>query len=571
MKRYIRISFIITFVLTMIIILSAFFVLFRREITISIRDSLKITANAVKIIEMPPNADAHDFAQKLSHSGQHLRVTLIDYTGRVVSDSERDEKAMENHASRPEFIEAVKNGYGEDIRISETTHITSIYVSVPLDARYIIRLSLPVSTTMSFMSTMIFVTVLVCIMLLIFIYIFSIRFSQKLIEPFNQISSVLSALVDGSYNESMITSPSFPELYPALSNIRTLSSTLQSNVKEILTKKAQLDNLLKVAEDGILLIAEDGSIISINDAARSILSVPARAANFRTVCRSNDLAELVSLTLQDGSSRVWELDMLETRGHYYRVFINSAKYDQNVLGAVIFISDITEIIRLERMRSEFFANASHELKSPLTSIRGFSELMAADMVPSEEMRRDYARRIMDESERLLSLINDLLHLSELESVKANPRFFKMLDIHSIAEEVCLQLDTQASMKNINLCIKGDGTLFAEQEPIYELLYNLVDNSIKYGRDNGETLITIEETSTALILNVLDSGIGIPQEHLTRIFERFYKIDSARSRKLGSTGLGLAIVKHTAQRYGGTVKAESVVNKYTKMTVQFKKA
>lgn len=570
MKRYIRISFIITFVLTIAIVIGASFTLFRREITDTVRESLKGTVTAIQISEMPPGIDPQSFVKKLSSSSEGLRVTLIDYDGTVVSDSERAAGSMENHRVRPEIAQAIQAGYGEDIRKSETTGITSIYVAVPLDETYLIRLSLPLSTTYSFLRAMAPVTIVVCLMLLIFIYVFAEHFSRKLIAPFHKIGTMLGDLVRGNYHDAAIT-PAFPELEQSLANIRTLAGKLQSNVEEIREKKAQLDNLLHAAIDGIILLSGDGSVISINAAARNILTAPAEVVSFRGICRIPELTQEVMATLHDGAPRVYEMDLSDTRGRYYRVFINPAKDEHGVLGAILFLSDITEIVRLERMRSEFFANASHELKSPLTSIKGFSELMAAGLVDDEAQRRDYASRIVKESERLLTLINDLLHLSELESVRANPLTFEQLDLRALTAEVYSQLEARAVEKDIALSIEGYATLCAEKQPIFELIYNLVDNAIKYGREHGKCIVKLFEDEKKCELRVYDNGIGIAPEHQTRIFERFYKTDRSRSRKMGSTGLGLAIVKHTAKRYGGTVAVQSEPGVYTEMIVAFEKS
>ena len=320
----------------------------------------------------------------------------------------------------------------------------------------------------------------------------------------------------------------------------------------------------------IFLLSGDGSVISINTTARNILTAPSEITSFRGICRIPELTQAVAATLRDGAPRVCELDLSDTRGRYYRVFINPAKDEHGVLGAILFLSDITEIVRLERMRSEFFANASHELKSPLTSIKGFSELMAAGLVEDEEQRRDYANRIVKESERLLTLINDLLHLSELESVRANSLTFEQLDLRALTAEVYTQLETRAAEKDITLSMDGYAYFRAEKQPIYELIYNLVDNAIKYGREHGKCVVKLFEDEKRCELRVYDNGIGIAPEHQSRIFERFYKTDKSRSRKMGSTGLGLAIVKHTAKRYNGTVAVHSEPDVYTEMVVTFEK-
>lgn len=565
MKRYIRVSFMITCALTIALLLGAAFALFRQEITSTVRADLRGMAAAIQTSEMPEHIEPQAFAQKLSTSENDLRVTILTHDGIVVGDSAGRANDMENHSARPEIQAAIAGEVGEDMRKSETTGVTSLYVALPLNAQYLLRLSLPVSATYAFLHTMAPVTLLVCMMLLIFAYVFAEFFAKRLMLPFQRISLVLGRLARGKYQNEPIT-PDFPELAQPLDDIRTLAGKLQQSVAEIRESKAQLDHLLQAATDGILLLSERGGILSINSAAQTILAAPPDAATFRGLCRFPELTHAVQTTLSDGLPRVYELDQTDTRGKYYRVFINPAKDEHGVLGAILFLSDITEIIRLERMRSEFFANASHELKSPLTSIKGFSELLAAGLVDDPAQCRDYAGRIVRESERLLSLINDLLHLSELESVRANPLHFEKLDLRALTGEVFRQLEERAAARDISLSIAGDACVMAERQPIFELIYNLVDNAIKYGKEHGSCLVTLSEDAAGSTLRVRDNGIGIAPEHQPRIFERFYKADRAHSRANGSTGLGLAIVKHTALRYGGTVSVRSEPGQFTELCV-----
>lgn len=230
--------------------------------------------------------------------------------------------------------------------------------------------------------------------------------------------------------------------------------------------------------------------------------------------------------------------------------------------------DYAEIIRTQQMRSDFVANVSHELKSPLTSIKGFAELMSSGLITSPDRQRDYLQRIVSESDRLLNIINDILHLSEVENVKADPAQLEQVDLSRLTFEVFQSLESLAAGKCITLTCSGNGTVAAKAKEMWELIYNLVDNSIKYGQECGYVKVLISSQEGGVSLSVSDDGIGIPEEHLSRVFERFYRVDKSRSRKSGGTGLGLSIVRNIAVKYKGTVSIDSHLGKGTKITVRF---
>ena len=567
MKRYIRIAYLVTFFLTILVVLTASFTLFTRENAASARRSLQGIIGAVKATGLPQDLDRADVARQLSLGQGQLRVTILDSQGIVLGDSAVDAQAMENHLSRPEIEECLKNGYGEDIRASETTGVRSLYLAARMQDGELLRLSIPLSATRDFVTGMLPTTLVVCLVLFLFIYCFSEWFSGRLTGAFARVGNLLSGLVrTGEYREEPEEQPVFSELVPAMRDIRSLAQRLQDGVAQIERKQAELDTILKTALDGIVLLARDGQVVLINDAARRILSAPMDAETFRGICRDGELRDQVEAALKDGAARTWELDMGLTRGKYFRVFINPARDHSGITGAVLILSDVTDLVRLERMRAEFVANVTHELKSPLTSIKGFAELMQAGLVADSETQADYLSRILYESERLLSIINDILRLSELESVR--PTALKEVELSEIAGAVRKLLSERAEQRGIEIRIAGKGCIWAETEPVRELLYNLVDNSIKYGRENGWINITIRNENRHVILCVEDNGIGIAQEDQPRVFERFYRADKARGRKSESTGLGLAIVKHTADRYGGTVRLQSELGKYTRIEVCF---
>lgn len=290
------------------------------------------------------------------------------------------------------------------------------------------------------------------------------------------------------------------------------------------------------------------------------------------VCRDIALLEKIKKTFRSGKESHAELDMRNKNGRVYRCIVSPAKSKEGLTtGAVLFLSDVTEIIRLERVRSDFAANVSHELKTPLTAIKGFSELMDAGLVADEEKKREYIRLIMKESDRLMGLINDILKLAELENATEEPQRLEIVSLGNIVKEVQVVLEGKARERQVTLSACGDGSIRADQERIREMVINLVDNAVKYNRPGGRVDVSVRQMDGKVILTVADTGIGIPLEHQERVFERFYRVDKGRSRKSGGTGLGLSIVRHTAEHYGGVVALESEEQVGTRITVTFPKA
>lgn len=419
------------------------------------RASLKMTAQAIKVSELPDSVDYSSFAKSLANTNENLRVTLIDFNGVVVGDSVANFVHMDNHLDRREVESAIANDYGEDIRISETTGTPTIYSATKVDETIIVRLAYPVLVTYRFLFIILPIVLVLCVYLLFFVNSFVDKFSRKLLLPLEEINNTLEEK-DYSNHEGEIKT--FHEAEPVLNNISFL----------------------------------------------------VRKLNY----------------------------------------------------------DFEEINRTQQMRTDFVANVSHELKSPLTSIKGFAELMASGLIKDQQKQKDYLERIVTESDRLLVIINDVLRLSEIEGTKIVRDKMERLDLYKLSTDVLRTLESLATKKNIRLGVQGTGIIMAIQKDIYELIYNLVDNAIKYGKDNGRVEIEIIVDEKNVCLKVRDDGMGIEENELSRIFERFYRIDKSRSKKIGGTGLGLSIVRNIAVKYGGGVSVKSEPLRGTEFTVKF---
>ena len=304
------------------------------------------------------------------------------------------------------------------------------------------------------------------------------------------------------------------------------------------------------------MLDRDFNILSINNVAAKLFAGARKTQNFERICRIPQLLGKIGETFSTGAASHIRLDMKNRNGRVYRASVSPAREEGRVAYAVVLISDETELLRLERVRSDFVANVSHELKTPLTSIKGFAELIQTGMVTDEKKVDDYLLRIGAESERLIALIDDILRLSELENIDRAKLLLARVDLGDLAVQTAGTLESQASDRGVSIRVEGSGIIRADAERIRELLINLVDNAVKYNRPGGHVWVNISGDEKSVRLSVKDDGIGIPLEHQDRIFERFYRVDKGRSRKSGSTGLGLAIVKHTAELYGAAVSLSS---------------
>lgn len=445
MKKYIKTTYIAYFLLIVMVVICATFYMFYNAKKAHIKENLEMISQAIKIREIPEDVNLSAYSQALAKTNENLRVTIIDGEGTVRGDSEVDITTMDNHRSRVEVDMAIRNGFGETIRTSDTTGIKTIYSATKIDDNTIIRLSYPLVVTYDFLSTMMPVLFFLTMIMLKFINSFANSFSQKLLLP--------------------------------------------------------LENINKLLETKQQIKVDKGSKIKSFEEVEPILN---------------------------------NIDYLIRKLNY----------------------DFTEMEKTQQMRTDFVANVSHELKSPLTSIKGFAELISSGLVPSKEKQDDYLRRIVDESDRLLHIINDILRLSEAESVPLDSKPLELVSLDKVANNVMKSLESLGAEKNTMLIVTGKGSIQAVEKDVWELIYNLVDNGIRYGVKNGFVQVKIETIQENIVLTVQDNGIGIEKEHLPRIFERFYRVDTSRSRKSGGTGLGLSIVRNIAVKYGGTVAVDS---------------
>lgn len=396
------------------------------------------------------------------------------------------------------------------------------------------------------------------------------RVVREVMEPLRRITEVAQRMAEGDLEQEIRIS-SRDEIGILAASLNNMARRLKENIDQITEERNKLAAILSSMDEGVLAIDRQGNIILINPVVEKLFRVTAEEAvgrNVIEVIRNYELERLIRKALEENIHQAVEMSFLMPDPRIFRVQLVPLRRGEEMAGIVVVLRDISELRRLEQMRSEFVANVSHELRTPLTSIRGFTETLLDGALEDPTVARHFLQIIHDEAERLTRLINDLLSLSTLESRRREPNR-KLLDWHRLVGEVVSMLAPLVQGKNLEVEVKVAEDLPpvpADRDMMGQMLINLLDNAIKYTPDGGKIKVAVWGEGDNLVLQVADTGIGIPPESLPRIFERFYRADKARSRELGGTGLGLAIVKHIVEAHGGRIEVESRVNGGTSFTV-----
>ena len=484
------------------------------------------------------------------------RITLISADGKVIFDTAADAESLGDHSDRKEFIEAVQNGFGTSERYSDTLSEKTIYYAVKLSDGSILRISATEYTVVTILIGIIQPIALIIILAVIISAVLSSRISKSIVRPINDID------LDFPENNDV-----YDELSPLLKKISLQNKIIAEQLKEAAKKQEEFRLITENMDEGFLVIDKDMQLLTYNTSALRSLDIPQNTPveniNILSFNRTRNFREVIEKSLS-GQRAEEEMQLFEKT---YNLIANPVKEDGRTIGAVIVILDITERIKREQLRREFTSNVSHELKTPLTSISGFAEIMSQGG-NSEETVIDFSRSIYNEAQRLISLVMDIIKLSELD--EKNPSFEKeSVDLYSVSENVINELAAAAQKKNISTSLIGEHyKIIGVRKIIEEMLYNLFDNAIKYNKVNGFAEIRINSEENKIILTVRDTGIGIPRSDQSRVFERFYRVDKGRSKADGGTGLGLSIVKHGAILHNAEIVLESEPDKGTEIKIIF---
>ncbi len=495
-----------------------------------------------------------------------VRITEIDSTGRVVYDSDAQKHPEDNHADRPEVAEAYEKGKGFSQRYSETMSQSTYYYAV-LRKGNVIRFSRHTGGMLTLFIGAVPFFLTACGLVMIIAVIVSDKLAENIVKPLNRM--IRSMNVFDSDETDAAEFEEYEELVPMYRLVIRMRREITDYISEISAEKETIGLITANMTEGMILIDGEDNIISVNRSAADMVNsaIASEAAwlqsrrNIIEFCRNEEFLALIRQS--KNASGVTGTFRIE--GRFLRAFISRIEQDGATGGSVIIIVDETEIRLAEEMRKDFSANVSHELRTPLTTVRGFAEMIGSGMITDPEDMQKYGKRIYDEATRLLNVINDIIRLSEIEENQGE--IFTSADLLEIAREAASGLSEKAERLGISLKVTGENVIVSgDRGYIYEMILNLADNAVKYNTPGGRVLITVSRADDKAVITVADSGIGIPREHQSRIFERFYRVDKSRSKQTGGTGLGLSIVKHITAVHKGNITVESEEGKGTVFTV-----
>ena len=482
------------------------------------------------------------------------RITWISAEGVVLYDSRGDAAAMENHLEREEVREALAVGIGESARYSTTLMERFLYCARRLPDGTILRLSMAQSTFLTLilgMTQPIAVIFLVALGLSLFL---ASRLSRIIVKPLNELD------LDHPLNNE-----GYDELSPLLGRILAQQGQIRRQEEELKQKKREFEAVTTGMAEGIVLLNRKQTILSINPAAMRLFGTDdsCRGNCLLSVNRSLKLQELLQKADEGSHGEM----RMELSGGIWQLDASPVFSEDQVSGIVLLLLDVTEKEKAEQMRREFTANVSHELKTPLHTISGSAELMVNGLVKDEDIPR-FSARIYTEARRMIRLVEDIIHLSHLDE-GAEDMKREDVDLYRLAEETVQALLPEAEHAGIRIGLSGEpATLYGIRQLLKSIVFNLCDNAIKYNHQGGSVSVTVEAEKESVLLTVTDTGIGIPEEHQERIFERFYRVDKSHSREVGGTGLGLSIVKHAAMLHGAEIEVYSVMDGGTTIRVRF---
>lgn len=521
-------------------------------------DQLK--AEAV-LVEEGWKTGGQDYLEQLEQQrNMKSRVTVLSANGNVLYDSAADSSKMENHMQREEVKEALAEGEGYATRTSYTLSADMRYYAKKMDDGSIVRIAISHNSQMKLLldtSGMIILTLAVLVALS---GIISYRVAKAIIKPINDID-----LDNPDITET------YDELGPLLHRIHQQNTSIRIQMANLRKAREEFNIITENMNEGLLIIDKDTEILSYNPEALRMLrrggddiyQADFTEGSVFRLNRSEPLRNAVNAALSGKSKRQY----MESGGQTYEIIANPVKDEHQITGAILIIMDVTERERGERLRREFTSNVSHELKTPLTSIYGVSDMLQSGLVKDEDIK-DFAGTIKKESSRLISLIDDIIRLSQLDE-NTIPQEMETVDLWEITQQAVMRLSGKAEENQVDVRCAGVQTGIKGVEYIVdEIVYNLCENAIKYNKKGGEVKITVRKEGGKSILTVADTGIGIPKEDQARVFERFYRVDKSHSRKIGGTGLGLSIVKHAVSYLGGEIFLESVEGEGTTITVTF---
>ncbi len=484
---------------------------------------------------------------------KNYRLTWIQPDGTVKFDTHAESGRMENHLQREEIQQALGYGSGSAVRKSDTLLEKRMYEAKRLSDGSVLRISASQKTLIVLLAGMLHPVCLVAVLAIILSALLAHRVSCKIVEPLNQLDL-----------EHPLENNTYEELSPLLVRIQQQHKEISSQMQALRQKNDELEQITANMREGLVLLDRNGVVLSINPAARTLFHADGDCVGtpFLRVERKSEITAAVEAAFRDGLHEL----KTQRKGRIYQFLFSRITSGEETIGLVILAVDITEVENAEQNRREFTANVSHELKTPLQAIIGSAELLENGLVKPEDTQR-FIGNIRKEATRLVNLIEDVIRLSHLDEGVEMPK--EDVDILDIAEEIAESLRLAAEEKKVTMQVSGQHcTVPGVRGLVFEIVQNLCSNAVKYNVEGGRVDVTVIKRGGSVVLTVADTGIGIPREHQSRVFERFYRVDKSHSRASGGTGLGLSIVKHAAQYHNADIQLESTPGKGTTIRVVF---
>ena len=493
--------------------------------------------------------EGKDYFENLKTS--NVRITWVDNKGQVLYDTQSDAKHMKNHANRQEIKEAIKSGYGESTRWSATLTEKSIYAAQRLNNGTIVRLSVAQQTIFYLLLGMMSPLAIIILLAIILSVLIARYIAKKVSEPLNNIDL-----------DHPLSNDSYEEITPLLRRLDSHQAKIQHQKLLLQKRQKEFDTIISKIKEGMILLDDQARIVSINAEALKLFQINDdwHGRFMMEVSRDLTLKDLIDQGLK-GKKKEANIDI---ENNHYRVLVRPTTDNNRVTGLVVLLFDVTDQLQMEQLQREFTANVSHELKTPLHVISGYSELLANQMVPNEEVPQ-FAAKIHKESERLVKLVEDIINLSHLDEQEKLPQ--ETVNLYDLTQKVLEGLQAKADKKHIQINFNGEEAILRGNPVLLNsLVYNLCDNALTYNHEKGQVNVTLKNSPDTITLEVSDTGLGIAEKDKKRIFERFYRVDKSRSKIVGGTGLGLSIVKSALDFHNGSIKVDSHLGQGTTMTV-----
>ncbi len=537
-----------------------------------LRQTLLTTARLMEpdilpvFLTSPTTYSIQPLVSELAERG-NCRVTVIDRSGQVLGDSEKTVDAvprMENHGDRPEIQAALAGQVGTSLRHSQTMEHPMLYLALPLSNKErvsgVLRVAVPLTAIAELRREIRLIVLGSLLIALILSVVLGAWLAGRLTRPLARLTQVAETYAKGNFAAEPPAS-SIRELRVLSESLTSMAKAISTTIDTLKTERNQATAILESMAEGVIAVDSRGSVILVNPAATTLLNLDTKQAPGRTLfelIRMPEMQRIARVVLQDHRYVIQEMRVFRPQERVLRVHAAPCEASGPAEPcAVLVIQDVTERHRFDQLRREFVANVTHELKSPLTSIHGLAETLLSGAVDDRANNRRFVQLIEEDATRLARLIDDLLSLSQLEAQPA-PLKLSRVELKPLVESVIALLNPGVKQRRLRVVcdLPGDLAVQADVERLRQVVSNLLDNAIKYNRDEGEILISATREDGWVKVTVADTGIGIPAKDLPRIFERFYRVDKARSRELGGTGLGLSIVKHIVEAHGGQVSVAS---------------